>query len=172
MRNCGCVTIGPCCFAASGAPAQRLWIGYRVGRRNVDTFIVGETGPACPSTVSGLRTCVKGRRLASQKRKPRLHTHCSPGPSGGLPRMLPRTRSSNASNGLRSEFRAAEDMSLKTVCSNSPQRVRWHFGQKKLDRFINGSRRSNVPHRPHGSPARPYAFSDRSKYPLAPLTLT
>ena len=37
---------------------------------------------------------------------------------------------------------------------------------------MNGSRRIGVPHRGHGSPSRPYAASDRSKYPLLPLTLT
>ena len=37
---------------------------------------------------------------------------------------------------------------------------------------MKGSRRMGVPHRRHGRPARPYALSDRSKYPDSPLTST
>ena len=39
----------------------------------------------------------------------------------------------------------------------------WHLGQLNADLFMNGSRRTGVPHRRHGWPARPYTFSDRSK---------
>ena len=39
----------------------------------------------------------------------------------------------------------------------------WHLGQLKADLFMNGSRRTGVPHRGHGWPARPYTASDRSK---------
>src|SRR5579875_469898 len=49
---------------------------------------------------------------------------------------------------------------------------RWHFGQKKLDRFMNAVRRIGVPQRGQGSPSRPYTASERSKYPLSPFTLT
>jgi hypothetical protein len=38
----------------------------------------------------------------------------------------------------------------------------WHLGQLKEDLFMNGSRRTAVPHRVHGWPARPYTASDRS----------
>ena len=31
----------------------------------------------------------------------------------------------------------------------------WHLGQLKADLFMNGSRRTGVPHRGHGWPARP-----------------
>ena len=31
----------------------------------------------------------------------------------------------------------------------------WQRGQRNDDRFMNGSRRTSVPHRRHGSPARP-----------------
>jgi hypothetical protein len=34
------------------------------------------------------------------------------------------------------------------------------------------SRTIGVAHRLHGCPVRPYASSDRSKYPLSPLTFT
>ncbi len=39
----------------------------------------------------------------------------------------------------------------------------WHFGQLNADLFMNGSRRTGVPHRRHGWPARPYTFRERSK---------
>jgi hypothetical protein len=39
----------------------------------------------------------------------------------------------------------------------------WQCGHEKEDRFMNASRRIGVPQRRHGSPSRPYAFSDRSK---------
>ncbi len=48
----------------------------------------------------------------------------------------------------------------------------WQRGQVYDDRFMNESRRIADPHRRHGSPARPYTARLRSKYPLAPLTLT
>src|SRR6516164_7463397 len=48
----------------------------------------------------------------------------------------------------------------------------WQTGQLYADRFMNGSRRTGVPHRGHGSPSRPYTASDRLKYPLSPLTFT
>jgi hypothetical protein len=37
------------------------------------------------------------------------------------------------------------------------------LGQLKADLFMNGSRRTGVPHLRHGWPARPYTLSDRSK---------
>jgi len=39
----------------------------------------------------------------------------------------------------------------------------WHLGQVKADLFMNGSRRTAVPHLRHGWPARPYTLSARSK---------
>lgn len=39
----------------------------------------------------------------------------------------------------------------------------WHEGQKNELRFMNATRRIGVPQRSHGSPARPYALSDRAK---------
>ena len=50
--------------------------------------------------------------------------------------------------------------------SRSHGRVRgrgWHLGQLNADLFMNGSRRTAVPHLRHGWPARPYTLSDRSK---------
>ena len=48
----------------------------------------------------------------------------------------------------------------------------WHRGHENEPRFMNCSRRIGVPHRGHGRPCCPYAASERSKYPDAPLTLT
>ena len=48
----------------------------------------------------------------------------------------------------------------------------WQRGQLNDDRFMNESRRIGVPHRLHGCPSRPYASSERSKYPLCPFTFT
>ncbi len=53
-----------------------------------------------------------------------------------------------------------------------PRGGRWQAGQKKLDRFMNATRRTGVPQRGQGRPSCPYTASERSKYPLSPLTLT
>lgn len=48
----------------------------------------------------------------------------------------------------------------------------WHFGQKNDERFMKCSRTIGAPQRPQGRPVWPYAASERSKYPDAPLTCT
>lgn len=58
----------------------------------------------------------------------------------------------------------ADPLDPPTHPGGDPHRgLRWHFGQLKEERFMNGSRLIGVPQREHGCSRLPYASRERSK---------
>lgn len=65
--------------------------------------------------------------------------------------------------GAESASAGATESPGRRLTRREHQAFRWQRGQKCEPRFMNSMRRIRVPHRGHGSPARPYAFNECAK---------
>jgi len=126
--------------------------------------------PVChPDDPAGrLRALEQGQQLAAAgHRALGYHPHTAVlkvlRPSGEAELERPRARPPTEANALNPAFNPRGEPGKAVPRHGRAFGRGWHLGQLNADLFMNGSRRTGVPHLGHGWPALPYTASDRSK---------